>query len=174
MNATEMLASMFIFKGVPNPALVELCSLAPPVSFKPGVTIFNQGDTSDVALLLIEGKLGVEVSSAGQHREVGQVNVGEIVGETALFAREGKRSATVRALQTSQCLLINKDVLQNASKNEALIAIERHLLATLARRIRRTNQETAKLWKELGVGTPTGDAPSNGFASKLKKLFGGR
>lgn len=173
MTATDTLASMFIFKGVSKSALQEICSMAPPVNFKPGVTVFNQGDESDVALLLIDGKLGVEVSSAGQHREVGQINVGEIVGETALFARGGKRSATVRALQSSQCLLINRDLLDNAAKNDALIAIERHLLATLARRIRRTNQETAKLWKEFGMQEAPTSAASSGFVTKLKKLFGG-
>ncbi|MEC8192582.1 MAG: cyclic nucleotide-binding domain-containing protein [Myxococcota bacterium] len=172
MTSSDTLSSMFIFKGVPKTALQEVCSMAPPVSFQPGVTVFNQGDESDVALLLIDGKLGVEVSSAGQLREVGQVNIGEIVGETALFARSGKRSATVRALQTSQCLLINRELLTNAAKNEAIIAIERHLLATLARRIRRTNQETAKLWKEIG-STPEAAAEPAGFVAKLKKLFGG-
>ena len=172
MTPTDTLASMFIFKGVPKTALQEMCSMAPPVNFQPGVTVFNQGDESDVALLLINGKLGVEVSSAGQLREVGQVNIGEIVGETALFARRGKRSATVRALQTSQCLLINRELLTNAAKNEALIAIERHLLATLARRIRRTNHEPAQLWKELGSLSEASAEPA-GFVTKLKKLFGG-
>jgi len=172
MSDAAQLAEMFIFRGVPKGSLHELCAMAPPVSFKPGMTIFTQGEDSDVALLLVDGLLGVEVTSAGQHREVGQVNAGEIVGETALFAREGKRSATVRALKASQCLLINPDLLLNASKNPALIAIERHLLGTLARRIRRTNQETSKLWKEVGVHKPE-EAARPGIASKLKKLFGG-
>ena len=172
MSGAPQLAEMFIFRGVPMTALNELCALAPPLSFKPGMTIFTQGDNSDVALLLVEGLLGVEVTSAGQHREVGQVNVGEIVGETALFAREGKRSATVRALKPSQCLLINQDLLLTASKNPALIAIERHLLGTLARRIRRTNQETSKLWKETAIPTSKTEEPS-GLKSRLLKLFGG-
>ena len=83
--------------------------MAPPVSFHTGVTIFEQADQSDVALLLIEGKLGVEIYSASQRREIGQVNMGEIVGETALFAREGKRSASVRALEPSTCMLISQE-----------------------------------------------------------------
>jgi CRP-like cAMP-binding protein len=147
--------------------------MAPPVSFNTGVTIFNQGDESDVALLLVEGRLGVEVSSAGQHREVGQVNMGEIVGETALFARAGKRSATVRALEKSECLLINQELLITAAKNPAVIAIERHLLATLARRIRRTNQETSKIWKEFDI-QPENSKTQGGLVTRLKNLFGGR
>lgn len=173
MSSADQLAEMFIFKGVDRSALLELCTMAPPVSFKTGVTIFTQGDESDVALLLLDGLLGVEVTSAGQHREVGQVNTGEIVGETALFARGGKRSATVRALKSSQCLLINQELLLSGAKNPAVIAIERHLLGTLARRIRRTNQETTKLWKELGGKDSTPETKA-GLVGKLKSLFGGR
>ena len=171
MSAAAQLSEMFIFKGVPMASLHALVAMAPPVHFKPGMTIFTQGDESDVALLLVDGRLGVEVLSAGRHREVGQVNVGEMVGETAIFSRDGKRSATVRALQASQCLLINKDLLIEAAKNPAMIAIERHLLGTLARRIRRSNQETTKLWRELRLHD---DAPPkrDGFIVKLKTLFG--
>ena len=102
-----------------------------------------------MALLLLDGLLGVEVTSAGQHREVGQVNTGEIVGETAPCARRKAKRHRSR-LKSSQCLLINQELLLSGAKNPAVIAIERHLLGTLARRIRRTNQETTKLWKELG------------------------
>jgi hypothetical protein len=78
----------------------------------------------------------------------------------------------VRALQTSTCLIISKDLLIEGNKNSAVIAIERHLLSTLARRVRRTNQEINKLWKELGVTEkprPTG----SGWAKKLKQIFQG-
>jgi len=173
MSTVATLANMFIFKNVDKSAIQELCSLAPPVSFHTGVTIFEQAEKSDVALLLVEGKLGVEIYSASQRREIGQINTGEIVGETALFAREGKRSASVRALEPSQCLLISQELLINASKNPAVIAIEKHLLGTLARRIRRTNQETSKIWKEYSIHQPT-SASDDGFISRLKNIFGGR
>ncbi len=173
MDAVATLANMFIFKNVDKGALQQLCSMAPPVSFHTGVSIFEQAEESDVALLLIEGKLGVEIYSASQRREIGQVNMGEIVGETALFAREGKRSASVRALEPSKCLLINQELLINAAKNPAVIAIEKHLLGTLARRIRRTNQETSKIWKEYSVHQPA-NANAEGFVARLKNIFGGR
>ena len=44
MSSTDQLAEMFIFKGVERTALHELCAMAPPVSFKTGMTIFTQGD----------------------------------------------------------------------------------------------------------------------------------
>jgi len=172
MSNPATLSTMRVFREVPKQALNELCILAPPVHFPTGSTVFAQGKVADVALLLIEGKLDVEVETKGHHRSVGQVHPGETVGEQALFSRGGKRSATVRASTPSSCLLISPEVLEEASDNPAIIAIERNLLATLARRIRRTNQEIQKVWKEAGdLAPPDG---KERFADRLRSLFGGR
>ena len=91
MSTVATLSNMFIFKNVDKGALQELCSLAPPVSFHTGVTIFEQADESDVALLLVEGKLGVEIYSASQRREIGQVNMVKL-GETASSHGEAREA----------------------------------------------------------------------------------
>jgi CRP-like cAMP-binding protein len=173
MTNTTELSNLFIFKNVPARSLQELCIMAPPVRFASGATIFKQGADSDVALLLVKGRLGVEVSAHGERREVGQVNVGEIVGETALFGRESNRNATVLAIEQSQCLLINQELLVSAATNPAILAIEKHLLGTLTRRIRRTNQETSKIWKEAGLDKIDEAADEQGFVTRLRNLFGG-
>ena len=170
---TNDLSNLFIFKNVSARALQELSILAPPVHFSSGATIFKQGDNSDVALLLVKGKLSVGVQTHGERREVGQVNIGEIVGETALFGRKNNRNATVMAIEPSQCMLINKDLLVSASSNPAILAIEKHLLGTLTRRIRRTNQETSKVWKEAGLEKPNEASDKKTFVNKLRNLFGG-
>ena len=170
---TNDLSNLFIFKNVSARALQELSIMAPPVHFAMGSTIFKQGDTSDVALLLVKGKLTVEVNTQGERREVGQVNEGEIVGETALFGRKTTRNATVTATEQSQCMLINKDLLVSAASNPAILAIEKHLLGTLTRRIRRTNQETSKIWKEAGLEKESETTDKKGFVNKLRNIFGG-
>ncbi len=172
MSNPAILSNMSVFRDVPQKALGELCILAPPVNFSVGATVFEQGKTSDVALLLIEGRLEVEVESSGKVRQVGQIRPGEIVGEQALFSRGGERSATVRAGSPSKCLLLSNETMERAHSNPAIVAIERHLLATLARRIRRTNQEIQKVWKEAGdMAPPDG---KRRFADRLRGLFGGR
>lgn len=172
MSDPATLSSMQVFREVPKRALSELCILAPPVQFQIGAVLFEQGMTADVALLLIEGKLNVEVRGANQLRQLGQVHPGEIVGEQALFSRGGQRSATVRAAAASSCLLLSAEVLEKASTNLAVIAIERQLLATLARRIRGTNQEIQKVWKETNELAPPDNKKS--LATRLRSLFGGR
>jgi CRP-like cAMP-binding protein len=160
---------LFIFRDVSSRAVTELCILAPPVNLGAGAKVFEQGSTSDIALLLTAGKLSVEVQHDGDSRTVGQVHPGEIVGEQALFSRGGSRSATVRAIEESQALIIDWSLLERAADNPAMIAIERHLLATMARRIRATNSAIQKLWKETG----TLEAPTDNrrFAKGLRSLF---
>jgi CRP-like cAMP-binding protein len=172
MSDPATLSNMLVFRDVPRRALSELCILAPPVQFPIGALVFEQGMTADVALLLIEGKLNVEVHGAGQPRQLGQVHPGEIVGEQALFSRGGERSATVKAGQASSCLLLSAEVMEKASTNPAVIAIERQLLATLARRIRGTNQEIQKVWKEASELAPPEDKKT--LTTRLRGLFGGR
>jgi CRP-like cAMP-binding protein len=163
-------SDLFIFRDVPSRAVTELCILAPPVTLKMGVKVFEQGSKADIALLLTSGMLSVQVESGGESRMVGQVHPGEIVGEQALFSRGGARSATVRASQDSQALIIDWSLLESASDNPAMIAIERHLLGTMARRIRSTNTAIQKLWKE----TSKLEAPADTrrFAKGLRSLFG--
>ena len=170
MSAVVDSSSLFVFRDVSARAIAELNILAPPTQFKMGSIVFKQGAKADVALLLISGKLGVEVELAGDKRAVGQVHPGEIVGEQALFSRGGFRSATVRAETDSQALIIDWGLLERAAKNDAVVAIERHLLGTLARRIRATNMAIQKLWKETAV--QENHPEKRGFAQRLRALFG--
>ncbi len=126
MSATADLSGLFLFRDVPPKAVANLCILAPPTRFQMGSTVFQQGSEVDVALLLVKGKLEVEVHTDGVGRTVGQVHPGEIVGEQALFSRGGARSATVLASEESQALIINWDLLERGADNPAVVAIERH------------------------------------------------
>jgi CRP-like cAMP-binding protein len=170
MSAISDPSSLFVFRDVSSRSIAELNILAPLTQFKMGMTIFKQGAKADVALLLVSGKLGVEVESEGAKRAVGQVHPGEIVGEQALFSRGAVRSATVRAETDSQALIIDWDLLEKAARNEAVVAIERHLLGTLARRIRATNTAIQRLWKETEV--PSDPIEKRGFGQRLRALFG--
>lgn len=175
MNSADVdkLSKLYMFKQTPRRSLDELCALAPPVHFPRGHTVFTQGAEADLALLLIDGRLVALVSQGRDEREVGDVRAGEIVGEQGLFVPGGKRSATVKAAEASTCLLLSTDVMDHAFHNPAIVALERYMLGTLARRIRNTNQGIQKAWKEAPL--PDDDAPkSPSLRDRLASLFGGR
>ena len=173
----DKLSKLYLFKSVPRRSLDELCALAPPVRFERRNEVFRQGAPADVALLVIEGRLIASVAAASGDKQVGEIRAGEIVGEQSLFVPGGRRSATVTAAEPSACLLISPDVIDHASHNPAVVAIEQFMLGTLARRIRGTNTAIQKVWKEAPTGEveptqPEKKAPT--LRDRLASLFGGR
>ena len=175
----EILSRLYLFREVPASALQELCVLAPPVQFQAGSNVFAQGDTADTALLVVEGCLVASVEGRDGEKIVGDSRAGEIVGETGLFARDMSRSASVMAAEDSRCLLVDRNLLRSAGDNPALAALERHLLGTMARRIRHTNQTMQMVWKETApTERPTSEAmpaPEDDptLRGKLSSLFSG-
>ena len=142
----EKLARLMLFRHVPEKDIVHLCRVAKPVSFQIGDEVFSQGDRADSALLVVEGRLIAKVGG----RDVGDSKSGEIVGETALFFRDGKRSASVVAAEITHCLILDNEVLQTSPYNPAIVAIENHLLGSIARRIRGSDRVIQRIWKESG------------------------
>jgi CRP-like cAMP-binding protein len=172
----DKLAELYLFKTIPRRALQELCIMAPPVSFKAGAKVFGQGDSADVALLLIEGELSATVEADGLSRNVGKIGKGEVVGEQALFVAHGRRTATVTATQASLCLILTPKVVDHAFENVAIVALEKHLLGSQARRIRNTNLTIQQAWKgEVSSASADGETKKKtSLVQRLGSLFGGR
>ena len=74
------------------------------------------------ATLAVEGKEGEKI--------VGDSRAGEMVGETALFAREMMRAASVVAAEDSRCLVVDRSLLRSAGATPALAALARPLLGS--------------------------------------------
>lgn len=169
----DRLSKLYLFHNTPKRSLDELCALAPPVHFAKGHTVFRQGAEADVALLLIEGRLLAIVSTGKEERELGDIRAGEIVGEQGLFVPGGRRSASVVAAEPSTCLLLSTDVMDHAFHNPAIVALEQHMLGTLARRIRNTNQSIQKAWKAAPLPEDQAPKKPKTLRERLASLFGG-
>ena len=111
----------------------------------PDQYVFKQNEKGDTAFLVISGGLIAELDS----KKIGKIESGEIFGEQGLFHSNGTRNATVIANKNSICLTITPKVMRDASNNGAMVALEQHLIATMARRIRSTNLAIQKAWKEI-------------------------
>lgn len=173
--SVEKLSQLALFRSVPAASLERLLEVCPATRYRTAARIFEQGSTADQALLLVEGKLEVSVTSGSTHRHVGEIHPGEVVGEQALFVAGGKRNASVFANQPSTCLILSPGLFRG-NNDPAIAALERHLIATLSRRIRKTNLEIQKAWKASRVEVPeseSSEAPAT-LRDRLRSLFGGR
>lgn len=176
MNDVEAIANLYVFRLVDRTEIEALCAIAPPQNFHADAVIFRQGDAADHALLVVEGRLEATVEAGGQVRRVGEIGPGEVVGEQALFHPQGRRNATVAALQPSRCLVVTRKLLDDGAENAAVVALETYLLGSLARRIRSTNRTLLQAWKEAAPkSSPIESATqaSGNLLDSLRRLFGG-
>ena len=181
MKIVNNLARMHIFRKVSEDDLEIFVQQCDPQSFMVGDAICSQGDKAENAMILVSGKLEVSVSTESTIKHVGEIHPGEIFGEQGLFHSEGTRSATVIANRQSVCLVVTPKIMRQAVENPAVVALEKHLIATMSRRIRATNLSIQKAWKDAQQeenqqnqdDSGAGEKPSS-LLNRLRSLFGGR
>jgi CRP-like cAMP-binding protein len=132
--------------------------------------VLRQGEPSDAALLVVHGAFEVVVNTTAGERVLGTAGPWDVVGETALYAPERPRSATVRATRDSSALIVGQRLLQDGRDNPAVVAIEYHLLHTLTERIRVTNQALHEAWVDLDSAASTSTGASR---NRLLNLVAG-
>ena len=165
------------FSSVPGDHLRRFVLAGTPVRLSPGRVLVRQDAPiprgGGMAWLVVEGVLRAYVRGSGGEEPVGDVRPGEVVGELGLFANGGRRSATVRVEQPALCVRFDAAVLEALPHNRAVLALERHLMGSLARRIRKANLLIQKAWRESSADTPPEEPMRPGFLQRLAALFGG-
>ena len=184
------LSQMHMFRNVSSTDLKEFINLCESQFFPTGAFVCRQGAAATHALILVQGKLEVSVRSDTDIKHIGEVHSGEIFGEQGLFHTNSTRSANVMANQDSICLILTPKIMRTASRNPAIVALEKHLIATMARRIRATNLTIQKAWKEAQreeerhlekmkkqkeeKTQETIEKPANSWLGRLRSVFGGK
>ncbi len=171
---SELLARLPLFRSVPAASLEALMRAGRLRYLGIGERVLTQGEPATSAILLVSGLLEVSVATeAGQHH-VGEVHPGELVGEQGLFVAQGRRNATVMCNRPSRILTLTPDLLIEQRDSLAIVALEQHLIATIARRIRKTNLEIQKAWKAAQQEEEAAKAPASlSFRQRLRAMLGG-
>ena len=134
----ETLARVPLLSRLGRRQRARLASFAVSHRFREGATIVREGDTSMSLYVVLTGRVRVE-------RENGAVQMGEL-GPGGCFGEMGliedmPRSATVVALEPTQCALLAKWDFQNELREDPDIALA--LLPVLTARIRRLDARLA-------------------------------
>lgn len=179
----NQLEKLRLFKDAPKKDLEHLVKLCQVQQFKPGQIIFAQGSEANCAMILVSGLLEASIQTGTANRILGEVHPGEIFGEQGMFHSGGTRNAQIKAKRDSYCLVLVSQMMRDTWNNQAIVSLERHLIATMARRIRNTNLAIQKVWKEEQKQEDstkkvkeqqTKQPESSGLLGKLKSLFGGK
>jgi CRP-like cAMP-binding protein/tRNA A-37 threonylcarbamoyl transferase component Bud32 len=106
----------------------------PVVEYAPGQVIVREGEEGDAAYVIEHGAVSVHASAGGARVTLNRLEAGEVFGELALLS-EGKRTATVTALEPTACYVVDRSVL--VGEVESLKPWMGALFKTLSSRYRR-------------------------------------
>ena len=118
--------------------LSDACIMRP---FTKNETIVRQGEMGLGLYLIAKGSVRVENEKGGQRKLLrDRMGPGEVFGEMSLLDNK-PRSATVTALEDTECVLLTRDSIMKLMNKYPEIPIG--MARVLAERVRRTNEELA-------------------------------
>lgn len=111
----------------------RLARLLTAKSYEPGEVIFEEGSIALGLFFIISGKTELYKKAEGREIGVGTVEAGQVLGALALLD-EQPRSASARAAEATECLLLTRDGFETLVKRDPRIAWS--LVPGLAARLR--------------------------------------
>ena len=140
-NNVDFLKHVRLFEDLDKKSLEAIANAAVEQSYTAGQDIVRQGDTGVGAFIIRSGRVETLQDRNGTERRLGEMKTGDVFGEMALMD-EFPRSATVRALEPTTCLGIQRWHFKGILESHPQIALA--LLPVLTRRLRNAEKEDAE------------------------------
>ncbi len=142
MDIPDVLKKTYLFYTLNNEELAQLAAKARSESFDKGQVIFREGDEGGSLYIIRSGKVNVEKNlSQGVDAVLVQLGQFFFFGEISLFDG-GKRSATVSAVEPTECLILDKAAFWAAmmANPQSAHKVYRAILSFHSNAIRRANE----------------------------------
>ena len=142
MSITDVLTNVPLFAGLDARAIEALAGFTFRKTFGAGELIVEEGRTWNGLFIIVSGSAEViKGLQTAQPRTLASLGAGEPIGEMALLG-EWPRSASVRALETTECLGIDRWIFLDHLDREPKLALL--LLQILSLRLAETAERLAE------------------------------
>ncbi len=132
-----------LFAALDDEDVEALRSTMSTTHLQRGEILFREGQRGDRLYVIVEGKVKLGRSSTdGRENLMAILGPGEMFGELSLFD-PGPRTATATAVADTELIGMGNESLHEYLKDRPAVSLA--LLASLARRLRRTNDSVADL-----------------------------
>jgi CRP-like cAMP-binding protein len=139
----EVIRKAPLFTALDDAASASLLANMVSVKIAKGTILFAEGDGGDQLYVIAEGKLKLGTSSGdGRENLLSILGPGEMFGELSLFD-PGPRTSTATAVTDAKLLSLGQDKLLPWLVENPKVSLQ--LLASLAQRLRRTNEAVGDL-----------------------------
>ena len=142
-NAEDMLRRAPLFEALDDEGTKALRAGVTEVPLARGDRLFDEGDAGDRLYVVLDGKIKLTRTSAdGRENLISLIGPGEMFGELSLFDPR-PRTMSASAVTDVRLAALAHDDLRSWLTGRPDVAM--HLLAALARRLRRTNEVMSDL-----------------------------
>lgn len=132
-----------LLKGLAPADLDSLARVATTRTFRPGQSIFLQGDPGEAMMVVVSGRVRISRTSAdGREVVIAVFGPGEVLGEIAMIDG-GERTADASALEATELLVLHRRDFHAFLLEHPLVAIE--LLILFCSRLRQTDDRLEDL-----------------------------
>ena len=139
----EVIRKAPLFTALDDAASASLLANMVSVKISKGTILFAEGDGGDQLYVIAEGKLKLGTSSGdGRENLLSILGPGEMFGELSLFD-PGPRTSTATAVTDAKLLSLGQEKLLPWLAENPKVSLQ--LLASLAQRLRRTNEVVGDL-----------------------------
>jgi CRP-like cAMP-binding protein len=139
----EVIRKAPLFTALDDAASASLLASMVSVKIPKGTILFAEGDGGDQLYVIAEGKLKLGTSSGdGRENLLSILGPGEMFGELSLFD-PGPRTSTATAVTDAKLLSLGQEKLLPWLVDNPKVSLQ--LLASLAQRLRRTNEAVGDL-----------------------------
>lgn len=132
-----------LFTDLPDEAIGQIIAFSRREDCYRGQTIIEEGDPGDDMVILLSGRVGVQMESINPHMEIAisRLGAGEVIGEMALLD-DSPRSATIVALEACAIVRVPSEHLNLVFMEhpEWGMLFMRNLAASLSERLRMMNR----------------------------------
>jgi small-conductance mechanosensitive channel/CRP-like cAMP-binding protein len=115
------LASVDLFRGLPEPTRRDLADELVYTPFAAGEAITREGDRDDGLYMLVEGEAIVQIGSGKERRDVARLAAGQFFGEMSLMTGEA-RTASVVAATDLICYRVDKPAFEHILRETPSVA----------------------------------------------------
>ena len=142
MSTIDVLTNVPLFAGLDARAIEALAGFTFRKTFEAGELIVEEGRTGNGLFIIVSGSAEViKGLQKAQPRTVAKLGAGDPIGEMALLG-EWPRSASVRALEATECVGIDRWIFLDHLDKEPKLALR--MLQILALRLAETDERLAE------------------------------
>ena len=141
MPHEDQLAAVPLFSQVSRKDLSRIGRAVVERQYKKGETIVKEGEQAVAFFIVASGRVEVIQSTGSKTQRLAELGPGDCFGEMALLDG-GPRSATARALEDTQCLVLSRWDFVAELRTSPHIAVA--MLPIISKRLREVDAKLAK------------------------------